>query len=131
MVCLSEWKTFFNWCTEHGDGEKYLAKAEEAVSKRRTQRTFKEDDRLLKELEALHHADDAEEAGHHAEAKHHRQIAELIALQTKELEAYHHAEEAAAAGNNDDAQRHRQEAAATRVQVESLSKDSGIQETGI
>ena len=31
MVCLSEWKTFFDWCTEHGEGEKYLAKAEAAA----------------------------------------------------------------------------------------------------
>ena len=32
MVCLSEWKTFFDWCTERGEGEKYLAKAEEAAA---------------------------------------------------------------------------------------------------
>ena len=32
MVCLSEWKTFFAWCTEHGEGEKYLAKAEAAAA---------------------------------------------------------------------------------------------------
>ena len=32
MVCLSEWKTFFNWCTERGEGEKFLAKAEEKAA---------------------------------------------------------------------------------------------------
>ena len=32
MICLSEWKTFFAWCTEHGEGEKYLAKAEAAAA---------------------------------------------------------------------------------------------------
>ena len=32
MVCLSEWKTFFDWCTEKGEGEKYLVKAEEVAA---------------------------------------------------------------------------------------------------
>ena len=32
MICLSEWKTFFAWCTNRGEGEKYLAKAEEAAA---------------------------------------------------------------------------------------------------
>ena len=32
MICLSEWKAFFAWCTEHGEGEKYLAKAEEVAA---------------------------------------------------------------------------------------------------
>ena len=32
MVCLSEWKTFFDWCSERGEGEKYLAKAEAAAA---------------------------------------------------------------------------------------------------
>ena len=130
MVCLSEWKTFFAWCTEHGEGEKYLAKAEEAATKRRDQRKFTEDDRLLKELEALHHADDAAEAGDHAEAKHHRTIAQLIALQTKELEAYHDADEATSAGRDEDVQRHRQEAKAARQQVLALVEKTGIQEPG-
>ena len=28
FICLSEWKAFFEWCTEHGAGEKYLTIAE-------------------------------------------------------------------------------------------------------
>ena len=32
MICLSEWKTFFAWCTERGEGEKYLAKVEGATN---------------------------------------------------------------------------------------------------
>ena len=32
MVCLSEWKAFFDWATEHGEGEMYLEKAEKAVA---------------------------------------------------------------------------------------------------
>ena len=32
MICLSEWETFFAWCTNRGEGEKYLAKAEEAAA---------------------------------------------------------------------------------------------------
>ena len=31
MICLSEWKAFFAWCTERGEGEKYLAKVEGAT----------------------------------------------------------------------------------------------------
>ena len=31
MVCLSEWKSFFEWAAEHGEGEEYLAKAENAA----------------------------------------------------------------------------------------------------
>ena len=31
MVRLSEWKKCFAWCTERGEGEKYLAKAEAAA----------------------------------------------------------------------------------------------------
>ena len=32
MICLSEWKTFFAWCSERGEGEKFLAKAEAAAA---------------------------------------------------------------------------------------------------
>ena len=32
MICLSEWKAFFAWCTERGEGEKFLAKAEQAAA---------------------------------------------------------------------------------------------------
>ena len=33
MVCLSEWKSFFAWASEHGEGEEHLTKAEKAVEK--------------------------------------------------------------------------------------------------
>ena len=33
MICLSEWKSFFAWASEHGEGEMHLAKAEEAAAK--------------------------------------------------------------------------------------------------
>ena len=32
-ICIHEWKAFFAWCTEHGEGEKYLSKAEKAAAK--------------------------------------------------------------------------------------------------
>ena len=32
-VCLSEWKAFFTWASEHGEGEKHLAKAEKGAAK--------------------------------------------------------------------------------------------------
>ena len=32
MINLSEWNTFFAWCTNRGEGEKYLGKAEEAAA---------------------------------------------------------------------------------------------------
>ena len=31
-VCLSEWKSFFDWCTEKGEGEKFLVRAEKAAA---------------------------------------------------------------------------------------------------
>ena len=31
-VCLSEWKSFFDWATEHGEGEMYLSKVEKALA---------------------------------------------------------------------------------------------------
>ena len=33
FICLSEWRSFFEWCTEHGDGEKYLVLAEKEAAK--------------------------------------------------------------------------------------------------
>ena len=32
-ICLSEWKAFFAWASEHGEGEMYLSKVEKAVVK--------------------------------------------------------------------------------------------------
>ena len=31
-ICLGEWKAFFDWATEHGEGEMYLAKVEKAAA---------------------------------------------------------------------------------------------------
>ena len=31
-VCLGEWKSFFDWCTEKGEGEKFLVRAEKAAA---------------------------------------------------------------------------------------------------
>ena len=32
MICLSEWKAFFAWASEHGEGEMYLSKVEKALA---------------------------------------------------------------------------------------------------
>ena len=31
MICLSEWKSFFDWCVANGDADMHLAQAEEAA----------------------------------------------------------------------------------------------------
>ena len=31
-ICLSEWKAFFDWATEHDEGEIYLVKVEKAIA---------------------------------------------------------------------------------------------------
>ena len=62
MICLSEWRRFFDWCEEHGQGEYYLAKAEVAAAQ-----AGKADEASRKEfnasVEAVFHAMDSDNSG--------------------------------------------------------------------
>ena len=65
-VSLSEWKSFFSWCTAHHGGTNYLAKAEKAASIIQ---------KKLQELEAYHNAEAAVAAGKNDVAKQYWQVA--------------------------------------------------------
>ena len=63
MVCLSEWKTFFAWCTEHGEGEKFLAKAEAAAAAMQEKRKKAAAARFNARVEAVFKKIDPEQSG--------------------------------------------------------------------
>ena len=55
MISLSEWKTFFVWASERGQGEKYLAKAEKAADAKK--------ERFDERVEAVFHLMDTHHSG--------------------------------------------------------------------